>query len=189
MAGSQPLGAAEVVGMGMGEHDRPHITRRLPDPLQRGEHSRQVAREPGVDHARSCRMGPGLTGQAAERRCLPCRACPGTGTRRAPGQLAGELRRSNLRPLSGVATMLASADDGHQVHGCRPRDLITWKAGTLSRRIHCDAPGRHPPQGAGWELHEGGLGGRAAVHDPGGVPARDRPAAARPVTSIWRQVP
>jgi hypothetical protein len=64
MADSQPLGAAEVIGMGMGEPDRPHITRRLPDPLQRGEHSRQVAREPGVDHARSCRMGPGARRQA-----------------------------------------------------------------------------------------------------------------------------
>ncbi len=40
-------------------------------------------------------------------------------------------------------------------------------------------PGRRPPQGAGRELDEGGgLGGRAAIHSPGGVPVLDRPAAA-----------
>ncbi len=49
MAGTQPLGATEMVGTGMGEHDRPHITRRPPDPLQGEEHVRQVTREPGVD--------------------------------------------------------------------------------------------------------------------------------------------
>src|SRR5258708_20619532 len=49
---------------------------------------------------------------------------PGTGTGRALGQLAGELRRSNLRPLSSVAATLVSADDGHQIHGCRSPERL-----------------------------------------------------------------
>src|SRR5260370_25821277 len=49
---------------------------------------------------------------------------PGTGTGRALGQLAGELGRSNLRPLSSVAATLVSADDGHQIHGCRSPERL-----------------------------------------------------------------
>ena len=49
----------------------------------------------------------------------------GTGTRRALGQLAGGLRRGDLRALPGVAARLVAADDSHRVQGCRSRDLIT----------------------------------------------------------------
>jgi len=45
----QPFGGTDMVGMGVGQHDRSDVCRRPPDPLQQEQHPPQVARETGTD--------------------------------------------------------------------------------------------------------------------------------------------